>query len=113
MVDIYKSKQLPFIELGSYRTELEKDFFMVVNLMRDHPMSFQNYVKNYVAKGTFQGNAKAGSTLNKRLHTLDKLEPITPNNNATSACYVNLTKNESSVSNLSTNAVKELRLTDP
>ena len=49
---------------------------MVVNLLRENPASFQNYVKNYVAKGKFKGNPQAANTLINRFKTLEKLEPI-------------------------------------
>ena len=59
-------KRLPMPELTSYKSDFERDFYMVVNLLRDNPLSFQNYVKNYVAKGKFKGNPAAANTLIKR-----------------------------------------------
>ena len=55
MVEIYKNKRLPSIDLEMYKTEFERDFFMVVNLLRENPLSFQNYIKNYVGGGKFDG----------------------------------------------------------
>ena len=72
----YKDKRLPVPELTSYKTDFERDFYMVVNLLRDNPLSFQNYVKNYVSKGKFKGAPQAANTLINRFKTLDKLNPI-------------------------------------
>ena len=36
----YKDKRLPYPELTAYKTNFEKEFFMVVNLLRDNPLSF-------------------------------------------------------------------------
>ena len=90
----YANKRLPPAEMSSYRSEFERDFFWVINLLRDNPLSFQNYVKLYVTKGKFKGNSEAANTLIQRLKSLDKLEPIQLNGKASKACYVNLTKNE-------------------
>ena len=49
----------------------------------------------------------------RRLKTLDKLEPIMPNDHASNACFVNLTKNEATPQNISSNAVKELKSLEP
>ena len=76
MASQYKDKRLPMPDLTSYKTDFERDVFMVINLLRDNPLSFQNYVKNYVAKGKFKGNPDAANTLIRRFKSLDKLEPI-------------------------------------
>ena len=81
-------------ELAAYKSDFERDVFMVINLLRDNPLSFQNYVKNFVAKSKFKGNPEAANTLIRRFKSLDKLEPIQLNAKASNACYVNLTKNE-------------------
>ena len=112
MTELYKQKRLPHIDLDAYRTEFERDFFMIVNLLRENPMSFQNYVKNFVSSGKFNGQATAANTLNLRLKSLPQLDPITPHNAASNACYLNLTKNEGNVSNISGNAIAELKLTE-
>ena len=36
----YYEKRLPRAELNSYKTDFERDFYMVVNLIRDNPTSF-------------------------------------------------------------------------
>ena len=112
MAIIYKDKRLPHINLDAYRTEFERDFFMVVNLIRENPISFQSYVENFVKGDKFTGQMQAANTLIRRFKSLPKLDPITPHNAANSACYVNLSKNESDVSNISGNAISELKLTD-
>ena len=110
---MYNSKRLPKAELNSYKTEFERDFFMVVNLLRDNPMSFQNYVKNFVAKRKFEGNPLAANTLIERFRTLESLQPIELNKHASAACYVNLTKNEDNAAGMSGGAVKELATMAP
>ena len=72
----YTQKRLPPAALSSYKSDFERDFYMVVNLLRENPLSFQNYVKNYVAKGKFKGQPQAANTLIDRFKTLEKLEPI-------------------------------------
>ena len=104
----YKDKRLPVPDLKAYKTPFERDFYMVVGILRDNPLSFQNYVKNYVAKGKFDGSPQAANTLIERLHTLDKLEPIQLNQSASAACYVNLTKNKDQPGQITGGAASEL-----
>ena len=113
METLYSNSRLPDLPKSTYRAQFEKDFFMVVNLLRDNPLSFQTYIKNFVSKGKFSGNPSAANTLIKRLHSLEKLEPIKPNEWASSACFVNLNKNEANPQNISGGAVKELKTTEP
>ena len=113
MENYYRSQRLPEVPSSAYRTDFERDFFMVVNLLRDNPLSFQSHIRNYVSKGKFAGNPEAANTLIRRLKTLDKLEPIMPNDHASNACFVNLTKNEATPQNISSNAVKELKSLEP
>ena len=94
MATQYRNKRLPVPDRANYKSEFECEFFMVINLLRENPLSFQNYVKNFVAKGKFKGNAAAANTLIQRFKSLDKIEPIQLNGKASNACYVNLTKNE-------------------
>ena len=111
MVESYAAKRLPHADIKAYKTVFERDLFMVVNLLRDNPLSFQNFVKNYVAKGKFEGDPNAANTLINRLRTLEKLEPIELSKAAADACYINLTKNTSGDkgSQLSGGAVNELK----
>ena len=37
MDNVYKRKRLPHIDLDQYKTQFERDFFMVLNLLRDNP----------------------------------------------------------------------------
>ena len=99
-------------ELASYKNDFERDFFMVVNLLRDNPLSFQNYVKNYIAKGKFKGNNQAANTLINRFKSLEKLEPVKLNAKASNACYINLTKNETTPNQITGGALDELKLVD-
>ena len=75
MVESYAAKRLPHPELSAYKTNFERDLFMVINLLRENPLSFQSYVKNYVAKGKFPGAPEAANTLIRRFKSLEKLEP--------------------------------------
>ena len=109
----YKDKRLPHPELNSYKTEFERDLFMVINLLRENPLSFQTYIKAYVNKGKFSGDPNAANTLISKLTQCEQLTPITLNNHASNACYVNLTKNQDTPSNISGNAVKELKTVEP
>ena len=54
---------MPHPDLTAYKTIFERDFFMIVNLLRENPLSFQTYVKTYVDKGKFDGDANAANTL--------------------------------------------------
>ena len=107
----YQSMRLPHAELTAYKTQFEKDFFMVINLMRDNPLSFQTFVKNYVAKSKFDGHPRSAKHLIDRFKSLEKLEPIELEGSASNACFVNLTKNEDNPESLSNGAVKELQTT--
>ena len=69
-------------------------------------------MKNFVAKGKFEGSPKASQNLIERFKTLENLEPIILNHHASSACYVNLTKNEENVTGITGGAVKELETID-
>ena len=108
----YKDKRLPQPELSSYKSDFEREFFMVVNLLRDNPLSFQNYVKNYVAKGKFKGDPNTANTLINRFKSLEKLEAIQLNAKASNSCYINLTKNESTPAQVTGGALNELTLVD-
>ena len=81
---------------------------MVANLLRENPLSFQTYVKNYVAKGKFDGHPKAAKNVIERFRTLEKLQPIELKGSASDACYVSLTKHEDATEGLSGGAVAEL-----
>ena len=71
MANSYREKRLPHADMKAYKTEFERDFFMVINLLRENPLSFQTHVKNYVAKGKFAGNPQAANTLIRRFKSLD------------------------------------------
>ena len=113
MDKIYKERRLPHIDLDQYKTQFERDFFMVLNLLRDNPQSLQNQVKNYVASGKFDGTKNASTKLCNRLQSLPQLSSVLPNKSASNACFVNLTKNESNLNQISGKGVHELRTVDP
>ena len=112
MMESYAAKRLPHPDLKAYKTNFERDLFMVINLLRENPLSFQSYVSNYVKKGKFPGDPNAANTLIRRFKSLDKLEATSLNAHASNACYLNLSKNESTPANITTGAVKELKTTE-
>ena len=40
LVAQYTAKRLPVVEMNAYKDDFERDFFMIVNLLRDNPLSF-------------------------------------------------------------------------
>jgi len=44
---MYNDARLPHAELNDYKTAFEKEFFQVVNLLRQNPSMMVRYVKQY------------------------------------------------------------------
>ena len=62
MSNTYTDARLPHPPLGSYRSDFEKEFFMIVNLMRNNPSKFVRHVKNYEASSLCQNPAACRTT---------------------------------------------------
>ena len=82
---------------------------MIVNLLRENPLSFKTHMQTYCNQGKKSGDVqKIFKNTEKKLSKLEKLEPVELDKNAAVACYVNLTKNEKSPDLLQDGAKKEL-----
>ena len=49
MKNMYMNARLPHAPMDAYKVEFEKEFFMIVNLMRNNPSSFVRHIKHYEA----------------------------------------------------------------
>ena len=49
MEQMYSNARLPHAEMGHYKNPFEKEFFQVVNLLRNNPAQFVRYVKQFSA----------------------------------------------------------------
>ena len=88
----YQDERLPQPSVHDYKTDFERDFFMMVNLMRSNPLSFVTYVKAYATQASCS-NPQACKTVEGVLKSLGNLKPCQLEGVASNACYVNLTKN--------------------
>ena len=84
---------MPHPNVDDYKSNFEREFFMVVNLLRDNPSSFGKYVKDFVARGHAPGHPSVSVIVDKKLKATPNLKPVELDGIASKACYVNLTKN--------------------
>ena len=49
MKNMYMNARLPHAPMEGYKSEFEKEFFMIVNLMRHNPPGFVRHIKHYEA----------------------------------------------------------------
>ena len=93
MDQLYKDKRLPHPKADDYRSEFEKEFFMIVNLLRENPASFSKYIKEFVANGHAKAHPSVSQVIDKKLKNAPVLQPVDLDKVATNACFVNLSKN--------------------
>ena len=104
----YKDKRLPHPKADDYKSPFEKEFFMVVNLLRENPVSFSKYIKEFVASGKAPGHPSVANALDKILKATPMLDPVQLDGLAANACFVNLSKNAgSSADEITDGASKE------
>ena len=61
----YKDARLPHPEVAGYKNGFEKEFFMVVNLLRSNPDSFVPHVKSYASVATCRSPQACTTVANK------------------------------------------------
>ena len=73
----YKEMNLPETAMNHFKNKFEREFFMTVNLLRSDPISFQTYIKNYMATGNAKIHPVASKVLiNKLKEVVQNLKPI-------------------------------------
>ena len=93
---MYQDARLPWPDMDDYKNDFEKEFFMVVNLVRNNPQQIMRNVKNFAAQGNNGPHIhpQACRVVESKLRELDTLPPVSLDGQASNSCYVNLTKNE-------------------
>mmetsp|Transcript_26473 Transcript_26473/g.33034 ORF Transcript_26473/g.33034 Transcript_26473/m.33034 type:complete len:193 (+) Transcript_26473:68-646(+) len=92
MENKYKDARLPHPNRENYMNEFEREFFMLVNMMRDNPNSFMPYVRKY-ATSPLCSNPRACKLVEEKLKATSHLSAVELEKAAADACFVNLTKN--------------------
>lgn len=54
---LYKDAGLPTPNQDAFKNNNEKEFYMIVGLIRQNPELFHNHVKNFVCSALFEGKA--------------------------------------------------------
>ena len=88
---MYVDSRLPPAVMNDYRTAFEKEFYQVVNLLRQNPQMFVRFVKQYSAS-TACTDPNSCRVVETKLKELGELEPVILEGVASNSCYVNLTK---------------------
>ena len=91
MEKMYLDSRLPHAALNDYKTTFEKEFFQVVNLLRQNPAMMIRYVKQYSASSACT-EPNACRIVEIKLKELGDLQAVELEGVASNACYVNLTK---------------------
>ena len=91
MEKMYSDARLPHPAQDDCKTAFEKEFFQVVNLLRQNPSMLIRFVKTYAASSACQ-DPNSCRIVEMKLKQLGPLTPVELDGIASNACYVNLTK---------------------
>ena len=69
MENRYRDARLPYPDVQNYKNDFEREFFMLVNMLRDNPNSFVPFIKQY-ALSPLCSNPKAAATVEGKLKVL-------------------------------------------